>query len=281
MNATATDALAAGKTIEVDGIETHYHDAGDGPVIVLIHGSGPGVSAWANWRLVMPVLADRFRVIAYDQIGFNQTMPPAGKATFGRETWTKHGLAFIDALGIERFDLIGNSMGGAITFSMAVERPEAIGRILNMGTMGVPAPIPPGLDEVWAYTPSEANMKRAIELLAYDQSINTPELVKLRLEASTQPGIDEAWQAMFPAPRQRWYDDLALSWDALASIEHPVQLVHGYNDAVIPFARTSLVLMDVLPDVRLHAFARTGHWVQIERTAEFCRLAASFFGAED
>ncbi|MDP3173339.1 MAG: alpha/beta hydrolase [Phenylobacterium sp.] len=271
------DDLAAGRTIDIGGVATHYHDAGEGPPLLLIHGSGPGVSAWANWRLVMPILAKSFRVLAYDQLGFNKTIPANGG--FGRERWTRHGLAFADAMGLDKFDVIGNSMGGSIAFSMAATVPGRIGRILNMGTLGVPSLIPPGLDEVWAYTPSEANMKRAIELLAYDQRINTPDLVRLRLEASQDPAADAAWRAMFPAPRQRWHDDLSLSWDELAAITQQVLLVHGYNDQVVPFAKTSLVLMDVLQDVRMHVFANTGHWVQIERTSEFCRLAESFFTA--
>jgi 2-hydroxymuconate-semialdehyde hydrolase len=272
-------ALEAGASIEVDGVRTHYHEAGSGPTLVLLHGSGPGVSAWANWRLLLPRLAERFHVVAYDQLGFNRTQPAAG-ARFGREAWTRHGLAFLDAIGVDRFDVVGNSMGGAIAFSMAVAEPKRIGRIANMGTMGLPGEIPPGLDELWGYTPSEARMRRSIELLAHDQSINTPELVRLRYEASIAPGIDEAWQAMFPAPRQRWWDDLALSLGELSGIAQPVLLAHGYDDRVIPFAQTSLALMDVLPDVRLHAFGNTGHWVQLERTDAFCALLEAFLTHE-
>lgn len=278
MNAATTTDLETGQVIDVEGIKTHYHEAGEGRTVVLVHGSGPGVSAWANWRLIMPLLADRFHVVAYDQVGFNQTQGPAG-TRYGRETWTRHGLAFLDALGIEEFDLVGNSMGGAVALSMASARREAVGRMVLMGTMGIPAPIPPGLDEVWGYTPSVENMRRAIELLAHDQSINTPELVQLRYAASIAPGIDEAWQSMFPAPRQRWWDDLALSYDELAAIDLPVLLVHGRDDKVIPFRETSLRLLDVLPDVRLSAFGDAGHWVQIERRHEFNRLVTDFLTA--
>jgi 2-hydroxymuconate-semialdehyde hydrolase len=273
---TTTDQ-PTGTMIEVEGQPTYFHQAGDGPPLLLVHGSGPGVSAWANWRLVMPKLAEHFQVIAYDQIGFNKTMP-VGDVEYGRQTWTRHGLALMETLGIESFDVIGNSMGGAVALSMVAERPEAIGRIAVMGTMGVPGPIPPGLDQVWGYTPSEENMRRTIQLLSNDPDVATPELVRLRHEASVAPGIDEAWQAMFPAPRQRWMDDLALSPDELGSIEQKVLLVHGYEDRVIPF-QGSLTLMDLIPDVRLHVFGKTGHWVQIERTDEFIRLMVDFFTA--
>ncbi|GAW50119.1 MULTISPECIES: alpha/beta fold hydrolase [unclassified Nocardioides] len=276
-NPAAAD-LEQGSFIDVNGVRTHYHEAGQGRTLVLIHGSGPGVSAWSNWRQIIPDLAERYHVVAYDQVGFNGTQGEPG-AGYGRETWTRHGLDFLDALGIEDFDVAGNSMGGAVALSMAVAAPQRVGRLVLMGAMGVPATIPPGLDELWAYTPSHDNMRRSIELLAHDQSVNTPELVELRYRASTAPGIDEAWQRMFPAPRQRWWDDLALSYEELATIAQPTLLVHGRDDKVIPFAETSLRLLDLLRDVRLVGFGDAGHWVQIERRAEFLAQVTSFLEA--
>jgi 2-hydroxymuconate-semialdehyde hydrolase len=270
----AADPIQGGHTIDVDGIATHYHDAGSGRAVLLLHGSGPGVSAWANWRLVIPEFAASFRVIAPDQIGFNQTLPPDG-VRYGRELWTNHALRLMETLGIESYDVVGNSMGGAIAFSMAAGEPERIGRIVAMGTMGIAAELPPGLDEVWGYEPSTESMRRLIELFAFDQSIVTDELVKLRYDASTAPGIQEAFSSMFPAPRQRWLDDLALSKDELAAIRQPVLLVHGWNDRVVP-RTSSLALMDILPDVRLHAFGQCGHWVMIEQTKPFNELVARF-----
>lgn len=274
----APDALQAGLTIDVDGVPTHYHDAGEGHPVLLLHGSGPGVSAWANWRLVLPELAQRFRVIAPDQIGFNETRPPEG-VRYGRELWTRHALRLMEELGVERYSVIGNSMGGAIAFSMAAAHPERVERIVAMGTMGIEAELPRGLDEVWGYDPSPASMRRLIELFAYDKSIVTDDLVELRYRASTAPGIQEAFAAMFPAPRQRWVDELALSRDELAAIRQRVLLVHGYDDPVVPFRGTSLPLMDVLQDVELHVFGRCGHWVMIEHTRAFNTLVGGFLAA--
>jgi 2-hydroxymuconate-semialdehyde hydrolase len=275
---SVSDQLQSGRRITVNGIDTFFHEAGEGDAVLLLHGSGPGVSAWANWRLVLPRLAERFHVIAHDQVGYNNTDPLADGARYGRQTWTDHALALLDDLGITRVHLIGNSMGGAIALSIAVARPQLVDRIVLMGTMGSEIPIPPGLDELWGYVPSQAAMRRAIELLAFDQSINTPELVELRYQASIRPGIDEAWQRMFPAPRQRWMDDLALTQQELVSITNPVLMVHGFNDQVIPFSSTTLKLMEVLPDVQMHVFGQTGHWVQIERTNDFNAVVADFLG---
>ena len=276
---STTSELQAGQTIEVGGIETHYHEAGSGPAVLLLHGSGPGVSAWANWRPVLPELARTFRVIAPDQIGFGGTRPPDG-AEYGRATWTRHALQLMERLGIERYDVIGNSMGGAIAFSMAAAEPERVRRIVAMGTMGIDMELPQGLDDVWGYEPSPDNMRHLIDLFAYDKSIVTDELVQMRYEASVQPGIQEAFSAMFPAPRQRWVDELALTRDELSGLDQPVLLVHGYDDPVVPFRASSLPLMDILENPRLHVFGRCGHWVMIEHTDAFNRLVADFMSGD-
>ena len=269
------DPDAIGRTETALGIDTYFHDAGDGPPILLLHGSGPGVSAWSNWRPVYPVLSESFRVIAPDQVGFNRTQP-AEPVEYGRKLWTDHALALIDELGIERFSVIGNSMGGAIALSLAVARPEAVDRIVVMGTMGIAQPIPDGLAEVWGYDPSPESMRRLVELFAYDQSIVTDELVQMRYQASADPTVRDAFAAMFPEPRQNGVDDLALSTAELESIAQPVLLAHGYHDRIVPMASTSLPLMDVLPDAQLHAFGNSGHWVMIEQSRAFAAAVLAF-----
>lgn len=274
MTTLSMEQVQAGYDVEVDGVRTHYHDAGEGPPVLLIHGSGPGVSAWANWRLVIPELAARFRVIAHDQIGFNETRPPAD-VVYGRETWTRHALGLMEALQIERFSIIGNSMGGAIALSLANAAPDRVDRVVCMGTMGISMPLPQGLDDVWGYEPSVEAMAHLVDLFAYNKAIATPELIEMRYRSSIAPGIQEAFSAMFPAPRQRWVDELALSEDELRTIGHDVLLVHGWNDPVIP-KESSLRLMDILPQAHLHAFGRCGHWVMIEHTRAFNQLVSDF-----
>lgn len=272
----ATEAIERGQQIEVDGIPTHYHDAGEGPAVLLLHGSGPGVSAWANWRLVMPPLAQRFRVIAPDQLGYNQTGVPAD-GRYKRRAWTRHGLRLMEELRIERYSIVGNSMGGSVALGMTLDAPERVHRVVCMGSMGVSIPLPDGLDAVWGYEPSRDNMAHVIDLFAYDKSIATDELIDLRFRSSVAPGIQERYSAMFPPPRQRWVEDLAFSDAELHSIDQPVLLVHGWNDAVVP-RETSLRLMNLLPDARLHAFGRCGHWVMIEHSKPFLRLLGDFLG---
>jgi len=277
--ATQIDLETTSRTITVAGVNTHYHDAGEGLPVLLLHGSGPGVSAWSNWRPLYPELSSSFRLIAPDQVGFNRTQPD-GVVRYGRKLWTEHALALLDALDIERFSVIGNSMGGAIALSLAAARPASVDRIVVMGTMGGAMELPPGLAEVWGYTPSPEAMRSIIELFAYDQSIVTDELVQMRYEASRDPTVRDAFEAMFPEPRQAGVDDLALSLDELRAVVQPVLLAHGYHDRIVPLRSSSLPLMDVLPNAELHAFGQSGHWVMIEQPRAFSSAVRAFLEAE-
>jgi 2-hydroxymuconate-semialdehyde hydrolase len=267
--------------IDVGGVATEVLDTGvaDGaePPVLLLHGSGPGVSAMANWRPIIPALTKNRRVIAPDQLGFGGTAT-GERRTYGRKAWTEHALAVLDTLEVGQVDIIGNSMGGAIALSLAVARPSLVRRVVLMGTMGVAMALPQGLNTIWGYEPSVANMREVIGLFAYDRALITDELVEMRYHSSLNPPVRDSWAGMFPAPRQRWVDDLALSGAELAGVTQPVLLVHGRDDQVVPWQRSSAPLVDLLSDVQLHVIGGCGHWTMIEKTAAFLAAVEPFLG---
>jgi 2-hydroxymuconate-semialdehyde hydrolase len=277
-----TTAPASSRLLDVAGIPTAVIDI-DGPShsvlppVLLLHGSGPGVSAFANWRPIIPRFAAARRVIAPDQLGFGETASGQPR-TYGRRAWTEHALALLDTLGIGTVDIIGNSMGGAIALSIAAARPQAVRRMVLMGSMGVAMALPDGLNAVWGYTPGVAQMREIIGLFAYNRRLITDELVEMRYRASLNPPVRDSWAAMFPEPRQRWVDDLALSGAELTGIGAPVLMVHGRDDRVVPWRDSSAQLVDLLPDSRLHILSACGHWTMIEKTADFLALVQPFLG---
>ena len=80
---------------------TNYHDIGSGFPLIMLHGSGPGVSAWANWNKVFPLLSAEHHVYALDLVGFGYTDRPAGMV-YQMDAWIKQVIDFMDALGIEK-----------------------------------------------------------------------------------------------------------------------------------------------------------------------------------
>lgn len=272
MNAPLNPEVA--RSIVAAGIRTNYHDLGSGFPVLMLHGSGPGVSAWANWRLVMPSLAERARVIAPDMAGFGYTHTPPGYRT-SPENWVAQAVGLMDALGIARFSVIGNSFGGAIALRMASMYPDRVRKVVLMGSVGTRFPISDGLDKVWGYQPSHEAMRELIGIFAYDQSIVTDDLVELRYRASIRADAQERFARLFPEPRQEGVDMLALSDAQLGAIRIPVALVHGRDDRVIPF-RVSEMLAARLPNATLHPIDHCGHWVQIEKKQEFLDIVTRF-----
>jgi 2-hydroxymuconate-semialdehyde hydrolase len=271
-----------GRSIPTMGFTTNCQDLGSGPPVLLLHGSGPGVSAWANWRLPIQHLAPRFRLIAPDLAGFGYTAVP-DDVEFTRDLWLRQVVAVLDALEVERVSVVGNSFGGSMALALAIAHPERVDRLVLMGSVGVPFTLTEGLDAVWGYEPSIETMGRLMrETFAYDTSLVTDDLVAMRYAASIRPGAQDAFARMFPAPRQRWVDAMAHSEEEVRGIRHPTLLVHGRDDKVIPLS-TTLTLLDWIDDSRAHLFGRCGHWTQIEHAAAFSRLVADFLapGAPD
>ncbi|MDU9391343.1 alpha/beta fold hydrolase [Pseudomonas sp. zfem002] len=274
---TIANSPEHGLSIDAGGISTNYHDRGEGFATLFIHGSGPGVTAWANWRLVLPELATQMRVIAPDIVGFGYTERPAG-ITYGREVWVKHLVDFLDALGLEQVNLVGNSFGGALALAMAVEHPQRVKRLVLMGSVGVDFALTPGLDAVWGYQPSIANMKALLEVFAFNHDLVNDDLARMRYEASIRPGFQEAFAAMFPEPRQNGIDRLAIPAGQLATLKHPTLILHGQEDQVIP-VENSHKLFAQLENAELHVFRKCGHWVQIEHAQRFAALLKDFLRA--
>lgn len=267
-----------GKIVQANGIATNLHDVGSGFPVLLLHGSGPGVTAWSNWRMTLPELSKTKRVIAPDLVGFGFTERPQG-ISYSLQTWVDHVIGVLDALKLDRVDVIGNSLGGAIALALAIQFPDRFRRLVLMGTGGPKMKITDGLEAVWGYRPSVENMRNVLKFLAYDQSRVTDDLAKLRYEASNRPGHHEAFAAMFASPRQARLDELSIGDDDLRLIQHETLLVHGRDDQVIP-VDTSIRLNQLLTASQLHVFGKCGHWVQIEQTRGFLNQVTSFLSAE-
>ncbi len=277
MTAVAKDIARPeiGKSITVDGSVTNYHDLGDGAPVLLIHGSGPGVTAWANWRLNMPELAKRFRVIAPDMFGFGYS-DSKGRIE-DKRVWVDQVASLLDSLGIDKVSMVGNSFGGGITLAFMIAHPDRVERAVLMGPAGLDFPITPALDLVWGYQPSLEEMRASLKYLAWDHSRLTEDLVQSRYEASARPEAHEPYHATFGgADRQRNIAMLASREEDVAALKHETLILHGLFDQVIPLEST-VRLASLLPRADLHVFAECGHWVQIERMASFNRMVAEFF----
>lgn len=266
-----------GRNVLAAGLKTNYLEAGSGEPVILIHGSGPGVTAYANWRLAIPVLAQKYRVLAPDIAGFGYTERKSD-TNYSLDFWVRHLVEWMDAVGVKKARFIGNSFGGALTLAIAARHPELVDRFVLMGAAGVEFEVTPGLDAVWGYEPSLENMRKIVMTFAYDTSIITDDLVKSRYEASIRPGFHESYSSLFQPPRQRHVHTLATPEADIRKIMHRALVVHGRDDQIVPLAN-SYKLHALLQHSDLHVFGECGHWTQIERKDQFAELAMDFFAS--
>lgn len=267
--------LEIGKSVVANGIRTNYLEVGQGGLpVVFIHGSGPGVTAYANWRLCLPAMESGFHAYAPDLVGFGYTERPE-RVDYSLQTWADQVVGLLDAIGLAKASLVGNSFGGSIALQVATQHPERVDRLVLMGSIGVPFPITDGLDQVWGYQPSLENMRSLLDIFAYSRELVTDELAQVRYQASIQPGFQDSFGSMFPAPRQRWVDAMTIPDQKLINLPHETLIVHGREDKVIPVG-TSLRLLQLITRSQLHVFGRCGHWTQIEWADEFNALLVRF-----
>ncbi len=264
-----------GLTVYVDGIGTNYIQAGSGDPLILIHGSGPGVTAYANWRGVIPDFAKQFACYAPDTLGFGYTDFPSDIHGFAMDRWVAHLICFMDALGIARAHFIGNSYGGALTLALAIHHPDRVRRIVLMGAAGLEFELTDGLERVWGYEPSLDAMRDLMTTFAHDPALVKEEIVRSRYEASIRPGAQEAYASLFPEPRQRWLAALASDETALRALPHETLMVHGRDDVIVPLEQ-SIRFNQLIPNSELHVFGKCGHWTQIEKRDRFVELVIPF-----
>jgi pimeloyl-ACP methyl ester carboxylesterase len=267
-----------GKSVIANGISTNYIEAGDtaNSPLILIHGSGPGVTAFANWNGVIPALAEHFHIYAPDMVGFGYTDCPTELDDINMDVWVSHIAAFMDVLGIASARFIGNSFGGALTLALAARQPDKVEQIVLMGAAGLPFPITDGLRKVWGYQPSALAMRDLMETFAHNAELVTDVIVESRYQASIRPGAQEAFARLFPEPRQARLDALCTPQEALRALTQPTLIMHGREDVIVPLS-VSQQYNTLIPNSELHVFGHCGHWTQIEKKDRFLQLVIPFF----
>ena len=147
----------------------------------------------------MPVLAERYRVIAPDMAGFGYSARPDGLVC-DVDVWADQVVGLLDALGLERASLVGNSFGGAIALRVATRYPGRVHKLVLMGSVEVPFALTDGLDAVWGYQPSVAAMRWLLELFVWNRELVTDDLAELRHRASIEPASRSRSPSCSPRP---------------------------------------------------------------------------------
>lgn len=283
------DAETTSRFADLDsGARLHFHEAGDpsGETVLLLHGGGPGASAWSNFGATLGVLAQRFHVLAVDQLGFGRSSKPA---EFSKQFFAASAdsiAELLDQLGVERAHCVGNSLGGGTSVRLALDHPDKAGRLVLMAPGGlglnVFAPDPTeGIKRLFDFAappgPSKAKLAQFLQTLVFDQSMITDELVEERFAAAADPETLAGMRAMGMSFMVPGGAEEAMLWREAHRLRQRVLLVWGREDRVNPLDG-ALVALKLIPRAQLHVFGGCGHWAMLEKFDEFNRLTADFLG---
>jgi pimeloyl-ACP methyl ester carboxylesterase len=251
-----------GSFLDVDGIRTFLVERGDGEAVVMIHGAGPGVCAQVSWQQNMEPLARAgFWTVAYDQPGFGRSDAPRDHSL---EYRVQHARAFIDALGLTHYHLIGSSAGAYVAARLALEDPRVDRLVLVAGgsptgsAARAPSAAAPTLESVRALT--EQTLAR--------RELATDELVNLRFEMSSGARHEAHLARQTAASPRPILDDLA-------RLSKKTLILWGKNDGVAA-TEHALTLFQTIPGAELHLFDECGHWVQWDQSERFNEIVADF-----
>ena len=243
---------------------------------MLLHGAGPGVTSWANWRKNMPVFSEHFRVIAPDAPGFGHTERREGQ-DYNMDFWAKHTVGLMDELGIEKANFVGNSFGGGLTLAIATRYPDRVKRFVLMGSGGLKFVPSAHVQMTSAYEPDFDKMSAILkECFAYDPAIVTDELIQSRYETSRLPGHEECYTAIFAKIKASNMELVTTPEEKIAELKHEALVIHGREDTMVPLS-CAVRFHELLVNSDLHVFGKCGHWTQIEKQDEFDRMVIEFF----
>jgi len=269
------EALPEGKYADVgDGITMHYHEAGSGErgAVLFIHGSGPGASGWSNFKGNYPVLAEQgYRTIVPDTMGYGYSTKPEDGA-FSLSDVAAQYKSLLDAVGVDRVTVVGNSQGGAIAIAMALDYPELVEKLVLMA--------PGGLEQRETYMEMEG-IKAMIRVL-YKEGISKETMRKVfTLQLHDESKItDEVIEERFQVAMTQHKDNIARirvanQEDRLSDIQCPVLCFWGANDKFCPSTGAAKIA-ERCRNSRTMLISACGHWVMVEYPTLFNTLTLAF-----
>ncbi|WP_282793148.1 4,5:9,10-diseco-3-hydroxy-5,9,17-trioxoandrosta-1(10),2-diene-4-oate hydrolase [Streptomyces sp. CC224B] len=273
------------RVVEAGGLRLRYHEAGPrdpaAPVLVMLHGGGPGAGAWSAFGHLLPAFARHFRTLLVDQPGFGASDKPELDRDFYSFSAAAVA-ALLDELGVERAHVAGASLGGGACVRLALDHPGRVDRLLLMAPGGLALNVftaepSDGVRRLIEFgnrpEPTREDLRAFLTTLVHDPSYVTDDLVEERYAAALDPGARLGARCV-GAAFAAWPHE-AMLWREAHRVTRPTLLTWGREDRVNPLDG-AFVALKAMPDARLHVFPRCGHLAFVERADAFVRLAVDF-----
>lgn len=259
------------KELQTDLGVLRYHEAGDGPPLLLLHGSGPGVTGWRNYRGVLADFAEHFHCYVLEFPGFGVSDPGPDHPMMMAQASVG---MFLDGLGLGPVHLIGNSMGGIVATKVAIDEPHRVSKLVTIGGMGKNTFSPgpgEGIKLLMEFTdnPTREALVRWLHSMVFDRAVVTEQLIEERWALATEPTTLEIARRMYSSKAMAAMGAAAAAstavpyWAQLNKIKAPTLLTWGRDDRVSPVDMAILPMRDI-PNGEVHIFPNCGHWTMIE-----------------
>jgi pimeloyl-ACP methyl ester carboxylesterase len=264
------------REMSTDAGVLRYHEAGEGSPLLLLHGSGPGVTGWRNFRGILDTFSAHFRCLILEFPGFGVSDDFGGHPMLTAQGAV---VTFVEQLGLDSVDVIGNSMGGGVGINFAIRHPDRVRRLVAIGGIGTnvfsPGPSE-GIRLLQEFTenPTRQRLVDWLHSMVYDPALVTDELIEERWKLATDPGNLEAarrmygkaaFAAMVTAMRN---SHAPMPWAMMHKVQASTLLTWGRDDRVSPLDM-ALIPMRTIPNAELHVFPNCGHWAMIEAKEAF------------
>jgi pimeloyl-ACP methyl ester carboxylesterase len=276
------------KEIATDAGVLRYHEFGDGPPLLLLHGSGPGVTGWRNFRGVLGAFGEFYRCLVLEFPGFGVSDDFGGHPMVtALDALTR----FVDALQLDSVDIVGNSMGGGVAINYAIAHPEKVRRLVTIGGIGrnifSPGPAE-GIRLLQEFTenPTKERLVQWLYSMVYDPALVTDDLIEERWTQATEPATLASARRMYgKAAFEQMLGAMAAAdgpqpWAAMHRVKAPTLITWGRDDRVSPLDM-ALIPMRTIPNAELHVFPNCGHWAMIEQREAFVSTVLSFLLHKD
>ncbi|MEV0057492.1 alpha/beta fold hydrolase [Saccharopolyspora shandongensis] len=276
------------RELQTDRGTLRYHEAGDGPPLLMLHGSGPGVTGWRNFRGNLPVFAEHFRCLVLEFPGFGVSDPTDEHPMAAAPAAVRR---FLDGLGLQQVDVIGNSMGGIVGTRFAIDQPDRVRRLVTIGGVGraLFSPSPgEGINLLMEFTdePTRERLVAWLNSMVSDRSLVTEELIEERWAHATDPSTLASARKMYG---RKAFEAVAAAaansdeppyWAMLHKVRARTLITWGRDDRVSP-VDMALVPMRTIPDAELHIFPNCGHWTMIEQKEAWESAVLAFLTRKD
>jgi pimeloyl-ACP methyl ester carboxylesterase len=265
-----------------------YYDQGSGPVLLFLHGSGPGVTGWRNFRGVLPTFAQHFRCLVLEFPGFGVSDDFGGHPMVTAQAAVA---PFLDALDVPTVDIVGNSMGGGVGINFAIHNPDRVRRLVTIGGIGTnvfsPGPSE-GIRLLQDFTeePTRQRLVDWLRSMVFDEALVTDELIEERWVLATDPPTLESARRMYGKAAfaqmmaMMRKADMPMPWAIMHKVTCPTLLTWGRDDRVSPLDM-ALLPMRTIPNAELHVFPNCGHWAMIEAKLAFESVVLGFLKRDD